>query len=123
MKHIGKQAFYSCNSLKKIIIPKAVISIETGAFARCAKLKKAVFLNTMEVLPGEVFMYCTNLKEVKLPKNLVSIERGAFYQCENLMKLALPNTVKSIEARTFVGCPKLDLVIPDSVLYIQSEDF
>ena len=65
---IGERAFFSCQGLEQIKIPKSITRIE-----------------------GAAFYMCSNLKTVQLPKTVTYIGNTAFARCESLEKLELPD--------------------------------
>lgn len=60
--------FERCISLKTVVIPEAVISIDRDTFSGCSALTSIV-----------------------IPENVVNIEAGAFYKCDNLISVTIKN--------------------------------
>ena len=79
--YYSKPAYLGENeTVKKVVIPEGVTTIESYAFAGM-----------------------TALEEVVLPSTLNKIGLGAFYGCTNLTKINLDN-VQFINERAFMGC-------------------
>lgn len=66
MKTIGYGAFAGCN-LTSIIIPRSVIMVEDGAFARCTALKNVKFGKGIEEIPYCAFGGCSSLESIEIP--------------------------------------------------------
>ncbi|MBR4792990.1 MAG: leucine-rich repeat protein [Bacteroidaceae bacterium] len=102
--HFGSEVFSSCNSLKKIVLPSSLYSIEYNAFYGC-----------------------TNLEEVVLPEGLNYIGSSAFSECRKLSKVNIPSSVTSISNYIFSGCISLKTIdlstmtginrVPDYMFY------
>jgi len=89
---IGKDAFYHCESLKKIVIPNHGLAspYSVTSIGYCA------------------FSNCTSLKEIIIPKGVTNIGNYAFYDCKNLKEIVIPSSVTHIGTNVF---PKWTKVI------------
>lgn len=88
---IGDFAFYGCDSLLFIDIPKGVTAIGY-----------------------ESFRGCMGLAQVTIPQGLTLIDSNAFYDCVSLRSINIPHSVKQIKGATFANCEKLkDVYIED----------
>lgn len=70
VKKIGDYAFYDCDNLKSIDLPKGLTSIGNWAFA-----------------------YCKGLKSVDLPEGLTSVGDYAFHDCSGLESICFPDSL------------------------------
>lgn len=61
--NIQKYAFYNCRSLKKIILPPCMTSIDNGCFCNCIQLEN-----------------------ISIPDSVKTIENAAFYGCSSLFR-------------------------------------
>ena len=76
-------AFYACNKLQSIVVPKGVKSIGQSAFRHCSSLTK-----------------------VEVPDNMSIIEDRAFENCTSLANVIVKaSTPPSIQTDTFKGIP------------------
>lgn len=78
---IGKNAFSSCNSLKRLTLPKDITSIEQSAF-----------------------FGCTGLMSITIPSYVTSISKYAFWGCSSLTSIELPNSLTTIDEAAFMKC-------------------
>ncbi|MGN0301005.1 MAG: leucine-rich repeat domain-containing protein, partial [Lachnospiraceae bacterium] len=139
--HIGYGAFYHCDNLTEVNIPKTVTDIEGYAFANTPYMAAAkantqnnfiivgdgILLSftgnsdrvtipegVKKVAPG-AFLDNTTLKAVSMPSTLTEIGEDAFRGCSNLSSVSLNEGLTAIGDRAFMECPLTSLVIPTSV--------
>lgn len=115
--HIGRCAFNSCTSLKKINIPDICADIEDNAFSG-AGLKKLKLPQSLKEIGRGLCNCCEELTEVVMPENgsLREIKSHAFAGCVKLNKINIPKGCRAIEAAAFQSCWDLKQVeLPDSV--------
>jgi hypothetical protein len=116
LKEIPSKAFYLCNTLTSVTIPKSVTNIGSGAFNYCLNLKSVTISNGVKSIGAEAFYGCGGLTSVNIPKSVTSIGRGAFRGCRELTGITIPNSVKSIGDQAFYGCGGLaSVTIPNSI--------
>ena len=139
--HIGYGAFYHCDNLTEVNIPKTVTDIEGYAFANTPYMAAAkantqnnfiivgdgILLSftgnsdrvtipegVKKVAPG-AFLDNTTLKAVSMPSTLTEIGEDAFRGCRNLSSVSLNEGLTAIGDRAFMECPLTSLAIPTSV--------
>lgn len=112
---IGGKAFYQCNSLQEITLPKNLKHIGSYAFNYCNQLKDIILPNEVETIGEHAFEFCYNLSSVQFPPSLKRIEANAFYCCISLSSINLPG-LTSISENTFSGCSNLTEVKLPSTL-------
>lgn len=78
---IGKYAFCSCNSLKRLTLPKDITSIEQSAF-----------------------FGCSGLTSITIPSSVTAIGKWSFYDCSSLTSIELPNSTTTIDEAAFQNC-------------------
>ena len=81
---IGSYAFYDCNSLTRITIPKCVTSIGDKAFKGCNSLKRITIPKGVTSIGYCAFEDCTSLKRITIPESVTSIGLKAFEKCKIL---------------------------------------
>lgn len=104
---IGKSAFSRCYSLKKIVIPYGVKTIERHAFHGCERLVHVSIPNSVEQIETGAFISCKKLKYINLPEALFSIGDYAFAGCEDLMEIKIPDKVNKLRRELFEDCESL----------------
>lgn len=139
-KVIASYAFYDCNSIERIIIPRGVTGIGYLAFGYCDNLASVTIPDTVTLLDSYAFsgspiktatVSADNLSYIPKTslKTLIitsgeSIGERAFYNCTMLESVTLPDGLTSIGGSAFYGCTALmSINIPDSLTSIGDEAF
>lgn len=89
---IGDSAFFGCNSLYNITIPRSVLSIGKEAFCACAKLQSVNFEadSKLESIGQFAFDSCASLTNLIIPASVTYIGTLSFSGCFSLTSLTLP---------------------------------
>lgn len=114
-ERIGRNAFYQCNSLQEITLPKNLKHVGSYAFSQCSQLKDIILPSEVETIGEHAFESCYNLESIQFPPSLKSIESYAFSSCGKLSSINLPG-LTSISEYTFSGCSNLTEVKLPSTL-------
>ena len=101
---IGEFAFYDCESLTSIIIPKGVTNIGSGAFSYCESLTSINIPNSVTSIGSSAFSRCESLTNINIPNSVTNIGINAFAECYSLTSIIIPNSVASIESCAFYDC-------------------
>ena len=118
---IGLGAFYH-TEIESVVIPNGVKRISTLAFACCSKLKNVILPDGLEEIGGSAFMM-SGLEEIWIPDTVTSIEDSAF-SSSNLKSVHISNNVTSIGRYAFSMCTALtEVVVPESVTNLSSGVF
>ena len=121
---IGKGAFQGCNGLTSITIPDGVIIIDDDAFAACRRLPYIRIPKGVTNIHKGLFSGCSSLKSVSLPEGINCISEQMFFNCVSLAELLIPKGVTSIGGNAFLNCASLtEITIPEGVLSIDSSAF
>lgn len=139
VKSLGKNAFYSSDGLKRIVIKGDIYDIHECPFpTRKDRTQYDVYLSditswlntkfpTLESSPlflaAEVFLNNSPLVDVEIPQGVDSIRNYAFYNCRDLRSVSLPEGLKNIGEGAFQKCPITDLQLPSTLLSIEKEAF
>jgi hypothetical protein len=102
---IGESAFDKCETIKSVIIPNTVTSIEYSAFAFCS-IESVTIGNSVTEIGNQAFRN-SDLKSITIPNSVTSIEGGAFFECYYLKSITIPSTVTNIGDGVCASC--LDL--------------
>ena len=98
---------YINKSIKKIIIPDSVTSIENYAFYDCYALTSVVIPGSVTNIAESMFLGCNKLTSVTIPDSVKSIGYYAFEFCSSLTNVTIGNSVTIIGLQVFYGCKKL----------------
>ena len=137
VKVIGDSAFWECESLTSINIPKSVTTIGNWAFEGCNSLTSITIPSSVVTIIGNPFMlWYGNLKNESkafiyednvlfnknkttliayraketnytIPNSVTTIGIWAFGECESLTSINIPNSVTTIGDSAFDGCKSL----------------
>lgn len=142
---IGVNAFYRCESLKRISFPDSLKTIKRGAFASCGKLEEIVIPNLESWLGISFENEWSNplfsgpfssgknrrlivegepINELSIPMSATRINEWAFAGCNSIQSLVIPGGVSEIGQGAFRNCDNLIFVsIPKSIAKIETEVF
>ena len=113
---IGGIAFYGCHSLKSIIIPNSVRSIQMSAFSSCSSLKSVTLPSSLTIIDESAFSYCGALTSVTIPSSVTSIKGYVFNYCASLASVTVEATTPPTLGNNVFQGTHTDLVI-----YVPSE--
>ena len=106
---IGKEAFYECLGLKKVVLPESITAIGDAAFRQCKNLEEINFPSQLKTI-GEAAFSETLLKRVTLPDTVTYIGDHAF-SFTNLTECVIPDSVENAGGWPFGGCDLLEKVV------------
>ena len=117
-------AFQGNTSIKSLIIPYGVTSIESSAFHGCTGLTSVTIPNSVKSIGEDAFGGCSSLTNVTIPDSVMSIGDYAFERCSSLTSVTIPDKVTSIGYAAFRNCSELtSITIPNSVMSIWNYAF
>jgi len=113
---IKNGAFMNNASIKEIIIPDSVITIQPNAFENCTNLEKVTFgkNSKLKTIFYNAFKGCSKLIDLELPESVEVIYNYAFENCTSLKTIYIPKNVKTILSQPFGGCTSLESIIVDN---------
>ena len=134
VRKIGRNSFWNCRKLEKLIIPPSVREIGYNPFASCVNLEFENYSDKFSVDHGLLLdrnktqlICCTSKiaqQEVILPPSLINIGRNSFTGCESLKELNIPVGVQQISRGAFSNCINLEKIqIPQTVKRIEGWAF
>lgn len=121
---IGKTSFTLQNSLKEIVIPRAVITIN-GVFSGFTALEKVDMssVSGQMAIGNNTFYNCTSLYDVKMPRYITSLGNYVFAGCTRLENIVMSNML-NLGNDTFSGCTSLkSVILQDGLTTIGARDF
>lgn len=122
LKKISTSAFYNCDALETITIPKSLTAYEceypyTGLFIECDNLNRIVFENGLKQIPYRICKNVPGLRQITIPNSVISIEEEAFMGCSQIEAVNIPKTVQTIGEHAFAECSHLESVtLNDGIL-------
>ena len=120
---LGNYAFFECESLKEITLPKGLTSIGVRAFYGCISLWSIELPDTVTTIREAAFFGCDALTTVDFGNALTSVGINAFYNCDSLTEITLPETLKTLPASCFAGCIALSKIDLGGVTEVGAEAF
>ena len=124
ISEIPASAFYKCNNLSDITLPKTITIIGESAFYGCSSLRSIALPKGVTRLESSTFYECNYLQTVELPKDLSFIGDKAFYNCNSLIAIDIPNTVKQIGEEAFYSCSSLtSIIVPEGMTSLERNVF
>lgn len=111
-------AFYhgENTTLKEVILPEGLISIEEAAFANCTALEKLNVPSTVNTL-GRWILENTKVTSFTIPQGVTEIPASCFYGSA-ITTINIPPSVKTIGNWAFQDAKLTEVVIPSSVTSI-----
>ncbi|HFR3896583.1 TPA: leucine-rich repeat protein, partial [Streptococcus suis] len=121
MTMIDHEAFRGNKTLKEIVLPTTLTTIEYGAFENSG-LEKLVLPASLTYIGDRAFAGISTLKEVVIPKN-VTYAPNIFAGSENLKKVTFEDGITVIPASILAGTSVEEIHLPSSVEIIDSYAF
>ena len=113
---IGKDCFGKNNTtVKKIIIPEGINTIDNYAFEYLLELEEANVPASVYNMGDYIFSNCKKLNKVTLAEGVTKISNYMFSQCGALKEIAFPSTLTHIGTYAFFYCGFETIEIPESV--------
>ena len=85
-----------------------------GAFKECDSIKSVVIPEGVKTIEDLAFDYCENLTSVNIPASVTSIGKAAFRRC-NISNITIPQGVTTIRNSAFSHTSLKNVIIPKSV--------
>lgn len=115
---IGSKAFYDCEDIVAIEMPKTIKSIGDFAFNKCKKLELISLPSELVLIGESAFEECDSLTAITIPEKLTSIGARAFAICKNFTSITFLNSKLSIGDDAFYDCKNLVVTAEnDSYVY------
>ncbi len=115
---ISENAFFNSN-VERITMPNTIKTIGAGAFYSCSSLRSIVISSGVTKLMENTFRGCSSLTDVTLPNSLDFISSQVFYKCSSLSRIVIPPSVTYLGDWAFANCSALTAItIPDGVTYV-----
>lgn len=122
---MGNSCFRDCAALEKITIlgdDDGFDVIPPYMFYGCSSLKEVILPSAMTSINEFAFYECSSLETINLPNNITNIGRFAFAYCDNLNEITLPNNINSMGESAFMWSYSLNTVTYEGIEYLGSEN-
>ena len=117
---IERAAFYTCPSLRRVIMPGVEI-VERKAFMNCEAVTD-VECGKLERIGQEAFRNCISLESINLPSARI-VGEFSFAISQALVDATFSNKLERIETCAFYECTSLErITIPLKVSIIKADD-
>ncbi len=101
---VNSFAFYNCSSLSVVDMPDGLQTLANSSFSRCALVGELILPDSLASIGNYAFDY-NPITNVIFPEGLETIGYQAFYYCSLLSgELLLPSTLNSIDSYAFAEC-------------------
>lgn len=117
---ISVDAFYDCNALTTITIPRSVSIIEARAFQFCTSLTEVVVKGSLDEVGPYAFYSCLKLEGFPMSRSTRLVDEYAFWGCALLKDIDLRH-VKELGSNAFQDCTSLEKADLRSVPYVIPE--
>ena len=118
---IGSGAFYGCSKLKEVNIPKSIVNIGDEAFSGCKGLKDQ---NGYVVVQDTVYSYYGSGDTVIIPNGITKVGVSAFEKRSDITEVVIPEGVTVIEKYAFDWCTAIvKVTVPESLTRIERYAF
>lgn len=107
LRRIGRWCFKGCVSLEFVELPSTCAEIEEQAFYRCESLKQIILPKWLRVINSELFAYCCSLEGIHIQSKCKEIGTSAFLNDTSLKYVRGANQVEIIRGTAFKGCRSL----------------
>ena len=123
--HFGDYVFYSCNSLKKVVLPSSLKTIGSYSFYDCANLEEVVLPDGLTNIEYEVFGDCKKLTKINIPSSVTSLSSWVFYRCTALKEIDLSTMVgvNTIPEYMFFESGLVSVYLPANITNIGNSAF
>ena len=125
VENIPAQAFYDCNSLKRVIVDEknrdysgvggCLVEIKTNTVIAGGSV--STIPKTATAIAPKAFSGRDVLKTIEIPDNITYIAKNAFENCRNLKEVDFGSGVIQIGDEAFLNCTDLsEISLPDLVV-------
>lgn len=121
---VGSEVLGKNATVKKVVLPDSIKTIQEEAFAYNDELEEIKLGNSLETIGDYAIAYCENLKDIQFPKTIKTIGAGAFCEDTALTQIILPEGVESIGPYAFSRTSAVKVIsIPETVMTVSAGMF
>ncbi len=124
---IASRAFANNKNLKKVILPKSLMVLESYTFDSCSSLTTVEFAKggTEALVLGSNLFYSAGITSIEIPARTSVIDARAFYSATSLKNITFEEgcALTEIGKETFYRTAITEIVLPDSITRIGANAF
>ncbi len=110
--YIGVGAFENCTSLKDVVLPESISTINELAFSNTGITELTVSGSNCFIYES-AFKGCKNLESVRLEDGVYYVGANAFLGCDDLKTIYISKTVREFDDHAFNGCEDVTFQVID----------
>lgn len=114
--------FANCGALSAIDV-KNCVTIGEFAFENCASLQEVKLGQKLQIIVDKAFINCTSLRSINIPANVQTLGVAVFRNCTNLETVTLNEGLQNLSPSTFYNCGIISITIPTTVTVIPKWTF
>lgn len=99
-----QNCFYSCISLRAVVVPSGVTSLATSTFFGCYSLDAVSIPKSLATMNANGFSTVQTIGRITISDSIASIPASAFNSCYAISKFIIPSSVSAIAASAFANC-------------------
>lgn len=123
LQSIEYMAIAECLNLEEIAIPAAVATIGDRSFENCRSLRAVTFEGSALTTIGDwAFYNCHELRSIEIPEGVTSVGKAAFYGCAYLTEVTLPASMQALGDNAFALCALMQKLNVNAVVPPTIED-
>jgi len=121
---IQSNAFQSCGALTSISLPSSILTISNSCFYECTLLNNISLPSSLTFLGDNVFMNCTSLDSISIPAGITTINYSCFLGCSGLKTVVFNGNVTGFGKMSFYKCASLyNITLPSSLISLGEDSF
>lgn len=105
LRYLGAYAFAN-TAVAEMTIPDGITAIN-NLFSGCSNLRKVTLPKNLLSIGNETFSRCSALAEITIPESVTEIGSNAFNSCSALTELTIPSKVEKIGYGALQSCTAL----------------
>lgn len=117
---IGEECCGNLDLLQEVILPKNLKKIPKSMFFSCDSLKTIVIPDTVEIIENCAFLG-SGIENIDIPDSVIIIGYGTFSGCSNLKTASIGSGIKQIWEEAFNNCSNL-VTVNINVEYLSTDD-
>ena len=111
--NIYSEAFEYNDTIRSVVLPNTILSIDDRAFFSCDSLISIEIPNSVVSIGRSAFAFCSGLTSVIIPDSVTSIGESAFSNCPGLATVSIGSGLNIMDATVFSTCQLLNITVSE----------